>query len=78
MATTIQSKIPILFPLKEPELPVQAVSVDGTISVVEVTIEGAPVSFNREANGHFKRSGQCNIEPAYIAYIERQLSRQFN
>lgn len=74
----IQSKLPILFPLKEPELPVQAVLVNGIINLIEVTIEGAPVSFNRDASGRFKNSSQCDIEPAYIAYIERQLSRQFN
>lgn len=74
----IQSTIPILFPLKEPELYVQAVFTNGIINMIEVTVEGAPVSFNRDINGHFKNSSQCNLEPAYIAYIERQLSRQFN
>ena len=74
----IQSTISILFPLKETELAIQAVSVDGTICLVEVTIEGAPISFNRDANGRFINSSHCDVEPAYIAYIERQLSRQFN
>lgn len=74
----IQSKIPVLFPLREPELPVQAVAEEGTVTSVKVTIEGAPVSFSRDENGHFKRSSDSCLDPAYIAYIERQLRRMFN
>ena len=73
-----QSKLPVRFPLKEPELPVQATAVNGAVTLVEITIEGVAVSFERDGNGHFKKSSECHLEPAYIAYIERQLSRQFN
>lgn len=74
----IQSKIPVLFPLKEPELSVQAVAVNGTVTEVEVTVEGAILLFNRDANGQFKNNGESRVEPAYVAYIGRQLSRRFN
>lgn len=74
----IQSTIPILFPLKERELPVQAIVTDGDINEVKVTVEGAPLSFTKDRDGNFISNGQNIIEPAYAAYIGRQLCRRFN
>lgn len=73
----VQSKISVLYPLKEKELPVHAVTEDGRITSIKVRVEGTPLSFSRNEDGHFKNCSDSHLEPSYIAYIERQLTRIF-